>query len=166
MKIYLLCSAAIAAVAAHAPVVAQDRDDNGCAQSGDCALTTPSEPREEGILVTASRQQDGVVVEDFTGSATVINARQIEARQTRNIEDVLRDVPGVAVASTPGQTQIRVRGEPRPIISSFWSMGSKCSDPGSGEYDLGTLQAEIGARASRFCVARNPRSMAAKRSAG
>ena len=154
MKIYLLCSAALAAVATHAPALAQDRADADCAQSGDCAVTTAAEPRGDGIIVTASRQQDGVVIEDFTGSATVITARQIENRQTRNIEDVLRDVPGVAVASTPGQTQIRVRGTEANHILVLVD-GIEVSDPGSGEYDLGTLQAEIGARIE---VLRGPQS--------
>jgi len=105
------------------------------------------------IIVSAAR--DGsLALDDYTGSATVITSDQIQNRQIRNIEDVLRDVPGVAVSSVPGQTQIRLRGTEANHVLVLVD-GIEVSDPGSGEYDIGTLQAEIG---SRLEVLRGPQS--------
>jgi len=105
------------------------------------------------IVVSAARGE-GVKVDDFTGSVTIIDADQIENRQIRNIEDALRDVPGVAVSSLPGQTQIRLRGNEANHVLVLVD-GIEVSNPGSGEYDIGTLQAEIG---SRLEVLRGPQS--------
>ncbi|MEP0191580.1 MAG: TonB-dependent receptor [Erythrobacter sp.] len=105
------------------------------------------------ILVTASRGND-VPVRNFNGSATFIAADDLENRQTRNIEDVLRDVPGVAVSSLPGQTQIRLRGSEANHVLILVD-GIEVSDPFGGEFDLGTLQAEVG---SRLEVIRGPQS--------
>ncbi|MEO0698818.1 MAG: TonB-dependent receptor, partial [Pseudomonadota bacterium] len=105
------------------------------------------------ILVSAARDPR-VRIEDFTGSVTVIDDQQIEQRQIRNVEDALRDVPGVAVSSIPGQTQIRLRGTEGNHVLVLVD-GIEVSDPGSGEYDIGTLQAEIG---SSLEVLRGPQS--------
>ncbi|MEM6828152.1 MAG: TonB-dependent receptor [Pseudomonadota bacterium] len=117
------------------------------------ALAQNETNEENPIIVTASRAS-GVSVEDFTGSVTVISAEQIEQRQIRNIEDALRDVPGIAVSSVPGQTQIRLRGTEANHVLVLVD-GIEVSDPGSGEYDIGTLQAEIG---SSLEVLRGPQS--------
>ena len=105
------------------------------------------------ILVNASRAGQ-VVTEDYTGSSTIITEEQLEQRQVRNIEDVLRDVPGISVSSVAGQTQIRLRGTEANHVLVLVD-GIEVSDPGSGEFDLGTLQAEIG---SRVEVLRGPQS--------
>jgi vitamin B12 transporter len=96
------------------------------------------------ILVSASRDAS-VLREQFTGSALVITADQLENRQTRDIADVLRDVPGVAVAGVAGQTQIRLRGSEANHVLVLVD-GIEVSDPFAGEFDIGTLQAEPGAR--------------------
>ncbi|MAY19180.1 MAG: TonB-dependent receptor [Erythrobacteraceae bacterium] len=144
----LLNSAALATLLSAVPLAAQDASDP-CADY--CPVPTLLDTTE--ITVLGSRTGD-LALEDYTGSVTVITAEQIEERQTRNIEDVLRDVPGVAVSSLPGQTQLRLRGSEANHVLVLVD-GMELSDPGSGEYDLGTLQAEIG---SRIEVLRGPQS--------
>lgn len=105
------------------------------------------------ILISASR--DGSLnPESFTGSALVITSEQLEQRQTRDIADVLRDIPGVAVAGIAGQTQIRLRGSEGNHVLVLVD-GIEVSDPFAGEFDVGTLQAEVGARVE---VLRGPQS--------
>jgi len=67
---------------------------------------------------------------------------------------VLRDVPGVAVAGVAGQTQIRLRGSEANHVLVLVD-GIEVSDPFAGEFDVGTLQAEPGARVE---VLRGPQS--------
>ncbi|HEY6964273.1 MAG TPA: TonB-dependent receptor, partial [Erythrobacter sp.] len=91
---------------------------------------------------------------DYTGSVIVITADDLDKRQTRDIADVLRDVPGVAVAGVAGQTQIRLRGSEANHVLVLVD-GIEVSDPFAGEFDVGTLQAEPGARIE---VLRGPQS--------
>lgn len=143
----LLCSVAGAALVWAVPVLGQDADTGG--EQIIFADTRLPEP----ILVSASR--DGSLSrEDFTGSALVITAEQLENRQTRDIADILRDVPGVAVAGIAGQTQIRLRGSEANHVLVLVD-GIEVSDPFAGEFDIGTLQAEPGARVE---VLRGPQS--------
>ncbi|MEL7188437.1 MAG: TonB-dependent receptor [Pseudomonadota bacterium] len=143
----LFSGASVCALSWGVPLVAQDVDNDNDLIRGDPVAKT-------NILVAADRSDDFFYVDDYTGSATVIADFQIEQRQIRNIEDALRDVPGVAVASTAGQTQIRLRGSEANHVLVLVD-GIEVSDPGSGEFDLGTLQAEIG---SRIEVLRGPQS--------
>jgi vitamin B12 transporter len=108
----------------------------------------------DDILVKASRSDDYTLVSDYTGSVSVITAEQFENRQTRDIADILRDVPGVAVAGIAGQTQIRLRGSEANHVLVLVD-GIEVSDPYAGEFDIGTLQAEPGARVE---VLRGPQS--------
>jgi len=108
---------------------------------------------EKQILVTASRDSN-VEIEDYTGSLTVISAEELRDRQVRDIADVLRDVPSVAVSSIAGQTQIRLRGSEANHVLILVD-GIEVSDPNNGEFDIGTLQAEIG---SSLEVLRGPQS--------
>lgn len=151
----LLGSVAAAALGSAAPVWAQQ---DGTAP-GQCYVTGDAENEEllcfpgEAILVSASR--DGSLKRDsYTGSALVITAEQVEARQTRDIADILRDVPGVAVAGVAGQTQIRLRGSEANHVLVLVD-GIEVSDPFAGEFDIGTLQADPGARIE---VLRGPQS--------
>jgi vitamin B12 transporter len=105
------------------------------------------------ILVSASRGNT-LLREQFTGSALVLTADQLDQRQTRDIADVLRDVPGVAVAGVAGQTQIRLRGSEANHVLVLVD-GIEVSDPFAGEFDIGTLQTEPGARVE---VLRGPQS--------
>ncbi|NBB23766.1 TonB-dependent receptor [Porphyrobacter sp. SLTP] len=146
----LLCSVAGAALVWAVPVVAQDPDAvaDDCSDGG-CIVGPAIVP----ILVTASRGQP-VTIRDYTGSFTVVDADRIEQRQTRDIADLLRDVPGVAVAGIAGQTQIRLRGSEANHVLVLVD-GIEVSDPFAGEFDIGTLQADIGARLE---VLRGPQS--------
>ncbi|MDY7098474.1 MAG: TonB-dependent receptor [Pseudomonadota bacterium] len=138
-------AAIIAAGCAAAPALAQDdvSEVNDVSDGGDSSE----------IIVSAARDQ-GIVADRLTGSVTVVSSAQIEQRQIRNIEDALRDVPGIAVSSVAGQTQIRLRGGEANHVLVLVD-GIEVSDPGSGEFDIGTLQAEIG---SRVEVLRGPQS--------
>ncbi|RGP40055.1 Vitamin B12 transporter BtuB [Altererythrobacter insulae] len=159
----LFCGAAVCALSIGVPAVAQQTR----AQSAydDCLSTLASDDPEDrtvlcqpaaptrSILVSASRDEP-IVATDFAGSASVIADYQIEARQVRNVADVLRDVPGIAVASIAGQTQLRLRGSEANHVLVLVD-GIEVSDPFAGEFDVGTLQAEIG---SRVEVLRGPQS--------
>ncbi|MFU7527740.1 TonB-dependent receptor plug domain-containing protein [Qipengyuania sp. ASV99] len=146
-NVKLLCGAGLAALGWSVPALAQD--DHGVATGNGQSRPDTETP----ILVTASRDP-AITLTDYTGSAFVITAEQLEARQTRDIADVLRDVPGVAVSSVAGQTQIRLRGAEGNHVLVLID-GIEVSDPFAGEFDVGTLQAEIG---SRVEVLRGPQS--------
>ena len=149
-KLILLSSVAAAALMVGVPARAQDVSTE--AGIGD-DLTKLGDRIPEDILIIDSR--DGSLKrEDFTGSALVITPEQIEQRQTRDIADILRDVPGVAVAGVAGQTQIRLRGSEGNHVLVLVD-GIEVSDPFAGEFDIGTLQADIGARVE---VLRGPQS--------
>lgn len=145
----LLGSVAAAALVWAAPVWAQEDGklpapchvvDGPDGRGSESLLCSPA----KDILVSASRS-DALLRERFTGSALIITADQLEDRQTRDIADVLRDVPGVAVAGVAGQTQIRLRGSEANHVLVLVD-GIEVSDPFAGEFDVGTLQAEPGAR--------------------
>jgi vitamin B12 transporter len=142
-----LCSVAGAALMVHGVGHAQqaDRESDGETAASDSVITLIERKREEGILVNASRTRVAIYSENYTGSATIIEARMLEQRQARDIADVLRDVPGVAVAGVAGQTQIRLRGSEANHVLVLVD-GIEVSDPFAGEFDIGTLQAEVGAR--------------------
>jgi vitamin B12 transporter len=136
----LWTSVAAAALGAAVPAWAQEAAQGADTQDGEEAGAA----RAEDILVSASRLP-ALPLARFTGSALVITADQLEDRQTREIADILRDVPGVAVAGVPGQTQIRLRGSEGNHVLVLVD-GIEVSDPFAGEFDIGTLQAEPGAR--------------------
>ncbi|MFN4019586.1 MAG: TonB-dependent receptor plug domain-containing protein [Erythrobacter sp.] len=131
-----------------------ERKDDAQTAAGDQRITLTDRKREDGILVNANRTRDVLYAETYTGSATVIEAWMLEQRQTRDIADILRDVPGVAVAGVAGQTQIRLRGSEANHVLVLVD-GIEVSDPFAGEFDIGTLQAEPGARVE---VLRGPQS--------
>ena len=104
------------------------------------AATNPSQPATnaagETIVVTASRSGEGIAEDRLGASATVLDAEAIEARQTRVVSDVLRDVPGVAVSrAIGGLTQIRIRGAEANHTLMLID-GIEASDPFNGEYDF------------------------------
>jgi vitamin B12 transporter len=143
----LLGSVAGAALVLAAPLAAQDGNERG----EQIISVDPRLPAQ--ILVSASRQ--GMLERDsFTGSALVITPEQLEARQTRDIADILRDVPGVAMAGIAGQIQVRLRGAEANHVLVLVD-GIEVSDPFAGEFDIGTLQAEPGTRVE---VLRGPQS--------
>ncbi len=137
-----LGSVAAAALVWAVPVLAQ-------------GTSTADEEQDQPEIRTAAARDDEIVVTSrsgrldlparYPGSVTVITADDLDKRQTRDIADVLRDVPGVAVAGVAGQTQIRLRGSEANHVLVLVD-GIEVSDPFAGEFDIGTLQAEPGAR--------------------
>jgi vitamin B12 transporter len=151
----LLSSVAGAALVWAAPAAAQEdgKTPGQCDVTGDKVSESDQCYPGKVILVSASRDA-AVLRENYTGSALIITAEELEARQTRDLADVLRDVPGVAVAGIAGQTQIRLRGSEGNHVLVLVD-GIEVSDPFAGEFDIGTLQADIGARVE---VLRGPQS--------
>ncbi|MFO6445736.1 TonB-dependent receptor plug domain-containing protein [Erythrobacter sp. NE805] len=138
---------AVAALVWGVPAAAQERtEEDDLAEVYPTASPAP-------ILVSASRA-GSTPLRAFTGSVSVLTPEQLEQRQTRDIADVLRDVPGVAVAGVAGQTQIRLRGSEGNHVLVLVD-GIEVSDPFAGEFDIGTLSADIGARLE---VLRGPQS--------
>lgn len=150
-----LCGVALAALSCAAPALGQEKIGGVC-----YIVDDPDTPEldlmcyeGEVILVPGSRARD-LQFADYTGSASIVAPEQIEQRQIRDIADVLRDVPGVAVSSVAGQTQLRLRGSEANHVLVLVD-GIEVSDPFAGEFDIGALQAEIG---SRVEVLRGPQS--------
>lgn len=138
-----LSSVAVAALVWAVPVAAQDGEDIEDEASRSPEVRTAA-ARDDEILVT-SRSGRLDLPARYPGSVTVLSADDLGKRQTRDIADVLRDVPGVAVAGVAGQTQIRLRGSEANHVLVLVD-GIEVSDPFAGEFDIGTLQAEPGAR--------------------
>ncbi len=151
-----LGSVAAAALVWAAPAWAQDAQESDYPKDPEYPLGPEQITRgtRADILVSATRSGDRIAPEEYTGSVTVISADDLDNRQTRDIADVLRDVPGVAVAGVAGQTQIRLRGSEGNHVLVLVD-GIEVSDPFAGEFDIGTLQAEVGARVE---VLRGPQS--------
>jgi len=109
------------------------------------AVDNPPPPLDDQIIVTGVRPSEGIPVKLVGGSVSVVDDEQIERRQTREVSDILRDVPGVAVSRVPGQTQVRLRGTEGNHVLVLID-GIEVSDPFTGEFDFGTLLADEGAR--------------------
>ena len=93
------------------------------------------------IVVTGTRSGDAISADIDAGSLTVIDSSQIVNRQVRQVSDILRDVPGIAVSVTAGQTQLRLRGA-EANHTMFLIDGIEVSDPFFGEFDVSTLIAD------------------------
>ena len=135
-----LCGAAVAALAWTVPVAAQETLD------GEDAFILANSPLPTRIVVTATRAPQGFEEAALPVTAVIMPPEIARVRQLRDIADILRDAPGVAVSAVPGQTQIRLRGSEANHVLVLVD-GIEVSDPFAGEFDLGTLQAEIGSRA-------------------
>jgi len=129
--------------------------------AGVIALALPSSAQgqtaphsEDEILVSSSRSGDLQLAGEYPGSATILTADDLERRQVRDVADVLRDVPGVAVSGVAGQVQLRLRGSEANHVLVLVD-GIEVSDPFAGEFDVGTLQADPG---SSVEVLRGPQS--------
>src|SRR5262249_32953524 len=79
-------------------------------------------------------------------AVTVIDAKQLDERQTRFVSDVLRDVPGVEVnrsGAVGSLTQVRMRGGEANHTLVLLD-GTDMSDPYIGEFDSeGLVAADI-----------------------
>lgn len=163
MKQVLWCGAAVVSlgwsVSASAQESQRQRAYNECQMAlfsdnpDDRTVSCAPPPKTRSILVNASRGEE-LRTEDYTGSASVLLRKQMDQRQVRDVAEVLRDVPGVAISSIPGQTQLRLRGSEGNHVLVLVD-GIEVSDPFGGEFDLGTLQAEPG---SYVEVLRGPQS--------
>lgn len=100
------------------------------------------------IIVTAGRSGDGVLVDQLGASVTVLDAQAFDTRQTRQVSDILRDVPGIAVnraGGVGGLTQVRLRGTEANHVLVLID-GIEVSDPYQGEFDFTTLIADEAAK--------------------
>ncbi|WP_420140061.1 TonB-dependent receptor plug domain-containing protein [Sphingomonas sp.] len=109
------------------------------------AQSFAQDPSDDQLVVTGTRTADPQAADRLGGSLTVVDAQAMRDRQVRDVSDVLRDVPGVAVSSVPGQTQIRLRGTEANHVLVLID-GIEVSDPYQGEFDFSTLAADQAAR--------------------
>lgn len=101
---------------------------------------------EDGTLVvTATRSGEPTPLKDVGASITLLASETLIERQTRNVADVLRDVPGIAVNRTTGLTQLRLRGSEANQTLMLVD-GIEASDPFLSEFDFGSLVADESAR--------------------
>ncbi|MFZ9394981.1 MAG: TonB-dependent receptor plug domain-containing protein [Erythrobacter sp.] len=124
------------------------------AETGTGTRTEAESDASGEILVSASRSAEPLAPDDYAGSVSLLSAQELAQRQVREIADVLRDVPGVAVSTVAGQTQLRLRGSEANHVLVLVD-GIEVSDPFAGEFEIGTLQAEPGANIE---VLRGPQS--------
>jgi len=110
-----------------------------------CASPSLAADSANELIVTASRSGVAVPQHLLGSSVTVLDASTLSQRQTREIADILRDVPGLAVNVSPGLTQIRMRGAEANHTLVLVD-GIEVSDPFYGEFDFSTLIADDGAR--------------------
>lgn len=128
--------AALAAACLPAPALAQ------------APIATRAEPDEAGataIIVTGTRAGRPLRPDQIGGSVTVLDPDALDRRQVREVSDILRDVPGVAVGRVAGQTQVRLRGAEGNHTLVLVD-GIEVSDAFAGEFDFGTLVADDAAR--------------------
>jgi len=109
------------------------------------AQETQANVKETDIIVTASRSGDAVPRSLVAASVSVIDSDDIEQRQIRQVSDVLRDVPGIAVNEVAGLTQLRLRGA-EGNHTLILIDGIEVASPFYGEFDFGTLIADEKAR--------------------
>ena len=109
------------------------------------ALAQSGDPAEPDVVVTASRSGDPTPVRDLGASIILLSPQSLIERQTRNVADILRDVPGVAVNRTTGLTQLRLRGSEANQTLVLID-GIEASDPFLSEFDFGSLAADENAR--------------------
>jgi vitamin B12 transporter len=105
-------------------------------------------PSVDEVVVTATRDSQGVEADKTGASITVVTPQDFELRQVRIVSDVLRDMPGVAVGRTGAVgnfTQVRVRGAEANHVLTLID-GIEASDPFFGEFDYATLLADDVAR--------------------
>jgi len=87
----------------------------------------------ETVVVTASRTP--VAITDSGSSISVITRQDLERRQTIQVTDILRNVPGIAVSQSGplgGQTQVRLRGAEANHVLVLID-GIEANDPAFGD---------------------------------
>ena len=120
------------------------------------ALPSPAAGETDAIIVTGAR--DPIAAEQAAVSATVFDARELEALGLPVASDVLRLAPGVSVATTGPrgtQTQLRIRGAEANHTLLFVD-GIRFNDPAAGNEARFEL---LGTDAlSRIEIVRGPQS--------
>jgi vitamin B12 transporter len=117
------------------------------------AATQPPSVHQEQIVVTAAAVPESV--ESTPAAVTVITRDQIERREARDVADVLREVPGLAVARTGGAgktTTLFVRGGSSKQALVLWN-GVEMNNPYFSGYNFGQLST---AGVERVEVVRGP----------
>ena len=110
------------------------------------AVPAPDETTNtERLVVTGTRAPAPVPADQLGASLTVIDNEALTQRQTREIADILRDVPGLAVSGVAGQVQVRIRGTESNHTLVLID-GIEVSDPFFGEIDFGSLAIDPGSR--------------------
>ena len=128
---HLSCGVALAALAIPALVNAETQPP----QSDDTAQ----------LVVTGTRATDPVPADQLGASLTIIDDEALTQRQAREIADILRDVPGLAVSGSGGLTQVRIRGAEGNHTLVLID-GIEVSDPFFGEFEFGALAIDSAAR--------------------
>ena len=113
----------------------------------DIPIANTDQPVSE-VVVTATRDIDGVRRDLLGSSITVLSPQDVELRQTQVVSDILRDVPGIAVSRAGGPgglTDVRIRGAESNHTLVLID-GIESSDAAAGQFDFGTLIADESAR--------------------
>lgn len=103
--------------------------------------TTQQQNISEEIIVTASSLPEEI--DETPVAATVITREAIERREARDVADVLREVPGLAVSRTgsPGKnTTLFIRGGSSKQALVLWN-GVEMNNAYFSGYDFGQLSA-------------------------
>jgi vitamin B12 transporter len=122
------------------------------------AAVTPTQPTtppaiQQEIIVTASALPEEL--DETPVAATVITRQDIERREARDVSDVLREVPGLAVSRTgsPGKnTTLFIRGGSSKQALVLWN-GMAMNNAYFSGYDFGQLSS---AGVERVEVVRGP----------
>ena len=100
------------------------------------------------LVVTATLDDSGTKKDLIGGSVSVISSDDLDQRGARLVEDVLRDIPGIAVNRSGCLgclTQVRIRGAEADHTLVLVD-GVNIADPVERQVDFSTLLAEDGAR--------------------
>jgi vitamin B12 transporter len=132
----------------------------GAAGAQETAQTTPGAPttetrRAEPVVVTATRSEEPL--EQTGASVTVIPEEAMRAQEYREVEQVLRTVPGVQVetSGSPGKlSTIRIRGA-NPTQVQVLVDGVRVKSLTSGDFDFADLMLDD---VDRIEVLRGPQS--------
>jgi len=99
---------------------------------------------EDEIIVTATRANSGIDMQNYGGSVTLFSVEDLQERQVQVVSDLLRDAPGVAVSRNGvlgDKTQVRIRGAEGNHTLVLID-GMDISDVVQGEVDFATLIAD------------------------
>ena len=118
------------------------------------AAITPAAPTlQQEIIVTASASPEEL--DETPVAATVITRQDIERREARDVSDILREVPGLAISRTgsPGKnTTLFIRGGSTKQALVLWN-GVAMNNAYFSGYDFGQLSS---AGVERVEVVRGP----------